>query len=77
MYAIRMTLKLPVDEKKKGVLFQAAAEADADAKCREDGAVYEIRGSSLELEKLSYLLGLAVGCLSSDKIEKLSVVFEK
>ncbi len=77
MYVIKLTIETPIGEKEKKILMQSVSEADADAECSADGVFCEIRGSSAKLEKLSYLLGIVSGCFSLDKVEKLTVLFEK
>ncbi len=75
MYVIKLTIETPIGEKEKKILMQSVSEADAE--CSADGVFCEIRGSSAKLEKLSYLLGIVSGCFSLDKVEKLTVLFEK
>lgn len=80
MYSIKIKMNHPVTEKQKSILIKIIKEADEGAECRIAHTLLEISGGNKEndgLEKLSYLLGVAVGGSSSNEIVKLSLIYEK
>lgn len=77
MYTIQITTKEPLTERKKSILTQIMQEIDDDGECEITDQTYRLSGSSTELEKLSYLLGIVVGSNSSFEMKKFFVSFEK
>lgn len=77
VYSIKITAKAPVNKKQKEILIQSAAEAGAQTVFRKEDTLCEISGSGADLEKLSYLMGIAMGSFSSDDILKLMISFER
>ncbi len=77
MYALELTTAHEITEKQKDVLQEAVKAADPSAECSISGASCKISGRSMEQEKLSYLMGIAMGWNSSNEIVKLLLSYEK
>mgnify|MGYP000043412333 FL=1 len=77
MYTIQITTKEILTERKKNILAQIMQEVDDEGECKITDQTYQLSGSSTELEKLSYLLGIVVGSNSSFEMKKFFVSFER